>query len=465
MSAQVVTRFAPSPTGFLHIGGARTALFSYLFAKNKGGKFLLRIEDTDKERSTSEAVEAIIDSLNWLGLDYDGEPYMQSAHADRHAEVAHELLAAGHAYKCFTSPEELAALREAAQKEGQKFRFQSPWRDFGRDTPDNEHPDDPYVIRLKMPQEGATTLADKVQGDVTIENTELDDMIILRSDGTPTYNLSVVVDDHDMGVTHIIRGDDHLINAVRQLHIYQMMGWDLPTFAHVPLIHGSDGAKLSKRHGALGAQEYKAMGYLPEAMNNYLLRLGWSHGDDEIIPMEKAIEWFYLEGLGKSPSRLDMDKLNAVNAHYVREMAADTLMMHLEPFLLKEVDEISDQARGWIVALLPDLSERAQTLVALAHAARFLAQSPTDMDDEKAQNMISEADESMIADLKDIFEQASQWQHEALFEAVKSYAASKELKVGKVAGLVRAITTGMSQGPSVFKILEVFGKEETLHRF
>ncbi|MBC7135504.1 MAG: glutamate--tRNA ligase, partial [Oceanibaculum nanhaiense] len=328
----VVTRFAPSPTGFLHIGGGRTALFNWLYARHTGGKFLLRIEDTDRARSTEDAVQAIFDGLKWLGLDWDDEAVMQFARAGRHAEVAHELLAQGKAYRCYASPEELTAMREQAKAEGRPVRYDGRWRD----RPDSDAPAGVApVIRLKAPQTGQTIIQDMVQGEVTVANEQLDDFVLLRGDGTPTYMLSVVVDDHDMGITHVIRGDDHLNNAFRQTQLYQAMGWDVPHFAHIPLIHGPDGAKLSKRHGALGVEAYRDMGFLPEAMRNYLLRLGWGHGDEEIIPTDKAIEWFDLDAVGRSASRFDMAKLENLNAHYLRE-ADDTRLATLILPMLEE---------------------------------------------------------------------------------------------------------------------------------
>src|SRR5688500_11116526 len=371
----VVTRFAPSPTGFLHIGGARTALFNWLFARHHGGKFLLRIEDTDKARSTTEAIDAIIDGMQWLGLDWDGHEYYQSQFWARHAEVAHRLLERGHAYRCYMTQEELAAQREKAQAERRPFRIHSPWREDASDQGDK-----PFVIRLKAPREGETVIEDKVQGRVAVQNVELDDFVLLRSDGTPTYMLAVVVDDHDMGVTHVIRGDDHLNNAFRQLAIIRAMGWPEPIYAHVPLIHGPDGAKLSKRHGALGVDAYRdELGLLPEAVGNYLLRLGWGHGDDEIISRDQAIEWFDLGHVGKSPSRFDFKKLENLNGHYIREADDERLAELVAPKLGADADA------DLLVRAMPELKARAHTLHQLAEGAAFLfARRPLDMDEGAA---------------------------------------------------------------------------------
>jgi len=368
----VVTRFAPSPTGFLHIGGARTALFNWLFARHHGGKFLLRIEDTDKARSTKEAIDAILDGMNWLGLDWDGHEYYQSQFWARHAEIAHRLLDRGAAYRCYMTQEELAAQREAAQRERRPFRINSPWRDVT-----DGQGDKPFVVRLKAPRDGETVIDDRVQGRVTVQNVELDDFVLLRSDGTPTYMLAVVVDDHDMGVTHVIRGDDHLNNAFRQLVIIRAMGWPEPTYAHVPLIHGPDGAKLSKRHGALGVDSYRDdLGFLPEAVSNYLLRLGWGHGDDEIISRSQAIEWFDLDHVGKSPSRFDFKKLENLNGHYIREADDERLAALVAPRLGLNGDQ-----QALLVRAMPELKARAHTLNQLAEGASFLfAARPLDVD-------------------------------------------------------------------------------------
>src|SRR6516165_7298664 len=379
----VVVRFAPSPTGFLHIGGARTALFNWLFARHHGGKFLLRIEDTDRIRSTSEAVAAIIDGLDWLGLSWDDEIVYQSSRAARHAEVARQLLAVGRAYYCYCTPAELEAMREKARSEKRSVRYDGTWRD--RDASEAP-PGVPPAIRLKAAQQGATTIRDQVQGDVTVANGELDDLIILRADGTPTYNFSVVVDDHDMAITHVIRGDDHLNNAFRQIHIYRALGWTVPEFAHVPLIHGPDGAKLSKRHGALGVDAYREMGYLPEALRNYLLRLGWSHGDDEIISTDQSIRWFDIDAVGRAAARFDFAKLANLNGHYIRqaedERLLDLIVPRLEHTLGRALDEVE---RTRLRAALPGLKPRAKTLVELADQARFYVEKrPLPIDDKAA---------------------------------------------------------------------------------
>src|SRR3954469_12923509 len=365
----VVTRFAPSPTGFLHIGGARTALFNWLFARHHGGTFLLRIEDTDRARSTDAAVEAIVDGLKWVELDWDGDAVSQFQRRDRHAEVAHQMLETGHAYRCYASPEELEAMRAEQKAAGQPMRYDGRWRD--RDPAEAPAGISP-VIRLKAPQEGETVLADHVQGEVRVQNAQLDDMVLLRADGTPTYMLSVVVDDHDMNVTHVIRGDDHLTNNFRQVQIYRAMGWDLPEFAHIPLIHGADGAKLSKRHGALGVDAYRDMGYLPEALRNYLLRLGWGHGDDEIISTEQAIEWFDLDGIGRSPAQFDFAKLDSINAHYIREADDARLLALVAERLETQFGRpLSEVESGRLLKAMPGLKPRAKTIVELAEKGRF----------------------------------------------------------------------------------------------
>ncbi len=378
----VVTRFAPSPTGFLHIGGARTALFNWLFARHHGGTFLLRIEDTDRARSTEAAVEAILDGLKWLELDWDGDAVSQFERRGRHAEVAHQMMEAGHAYRCYASPEELEAMRAEQKAAGQPMRYDGRWRD--RDPAEAPAGVSP-VIRLKAPQEGETVLADHVQGEVRVQNAQLDDMVLLRADGTPTYMLSVVVDDHDMNVTHVIRGDDHLTNTFRQIQIYRAMGWDLPEFAHIPLIHGADGAKLSKRHGALGVDAYRDMGYLPEAVRNYLLRLGWGHGDDEIISTEQAIEWFDLGGIGRSPSRFDFAKLDNLNAHYMR-LADDARLVGLIVPLIeaKSGAPVNSEARDLLTRAMPGLKQRAKTLVELAEFGALLRSGPAAQADRQS---------------------------------------------------------------------------------
>ena len=451
----VVTRFAPSPTGYLHIGGARTALFNWLFARHNGGKYLLRIEDTDKVRSTKEAIDAILDGLDWLGIDGDGEPYFQSQFEQRHAEVAHQLLDMGAAYRCYMTQDELAAAREKAQAERKPFRISSPWRDR-TDWPEG----DPYVIRIKAPQNGETVIDDLVQGRVTVANAEIDDFILLRSDGTPTYMLAVVVDDFDMGVTHVIRGDDHLNNAFRQLAIIKAMGWPVPTYAHVPLIHGFDGAKLSKRHGALGVDAYRdELGILPEALFNYLLRLGWGHGDHEIISRDQAIEWFDVDHVGKSPSRFDLKKLENLNGHYLRE-ADDTRLATLASRKLG----LSYEELQLLVRAMPELKARAHNLNELADGAEFLfAQRPLAID-EKAAALLDEEGRAHLALAHAALAATPQWEHDALDVAVREVAERNSLKLGKLAQPLRAALTGKTTSPGIFDVLVLLGKDESLGR-
>lgn len=449
----VVTRFAPSPTGFLHIGGARTALFNWLYARHHGGRFLLRIEDTDRERSTQAAVDALIDGLSWLGLTWDGDITYQFSRAPRHAEVAHALLAKGSAYKCYCTPQELEAFR--TQNPGAKFR--SPWRE-GK-TP--ETPDAPYVIRIKAPEGGEMTVNDNVQGSVTVKNTELDDMVLLRSDGTPTYMLAVVVDDHDMGVTQVIRGDDHLTNTFRQLMIYNAMGWTPPAFAHIPLIHGPDGAKLSKRHGALGVDAYRDMGYLPETLRNYLLRLGWAHGDDEIISTKQAIEWFGLEGVGKSPSRFDFAKLENLNGHYIREAEDSYLTDLVLPLLSSPADALGKER---ILKGMHGLKQRAKTIKELAgNAAVYSTKRPLTMN-EKALDILAKGGKDLLGALYNDLEATANWNAEALQAFCKTYGEKIGKKLGDVAQPLRAALSGSNISPSVFEIMEILGKEESLGR-
>lgn len=453
-STPVVTRFAPSPTGYLHIGGARTALFNWLFARGRGGKFLLRIEDTDRARSTPEATEAILKGLRWLGLDWDGEPVSQFARRDRHAEVAHEMLARGTAYKCFSTPEEIEAYREAHPRQP----FQSPWRDR------TDHPDAPFVIRLKAPREGETVIPDAVQGNVTFRNDQLDDMVLLRSDGTPTYMLAVVVDDFDMGVTHVIRGDDHLTNAARQVQIWRAMGWPEPVFAHIPLIHGEDGKKLSKRHGAVGLHEFAASGYPAAAMRNYLARLGWAHGDDELFDDAQALEWFDLPGIGKAPARLDFKKLEHVSGHHIGAMSDDALLADLAGFL-KETDQpaLTETQLVRLTPALPVLKEKAKTLPALLDQARFaLIDRPVDID-EKAGKALDPVSRGILAELTESLSAVS-WNREALEQAAKALAESREIGLGKLAAPLRAALAGRSSTPSVFDMMAALGREETLAR-
>jgi glutamyl-tRNA synthetase len=454
-SRPIVTRFAPSPTGYLHIGGARTALFNWLFARHHGGKFLLRIEDTDRARSTKEAIDAILDGMRWLGLDWDGHEYYQSQFWSRHAEIAHRLLERGAAYRCYMTQEELAAQREAAQRERRPFRINSPWRDVS-----DEQGDKPFVIRLKAPREGETVIDDRVQGRVTVQNAEIDDFILLRSDGTPTYMLAVVVDDHDMGVTHVIRGDDHLNNAFRQLAIVRAMGWPEPTYAHVPLIHGPDGAKLSKRHGAMGVDAYRdELGMLPEAVSNYLLRLGWGHGDDEIISREQAVEWFDLDHVGKSPSRFDFKKLENLNGHYIREADDRRLAELIAPRL-----GISEEQKPLLIKAMPELKPRANTLLQLADGARFLfASRPVDIDEAAAALLTPEAKALLAAAHKKLAALAK-WDGESLENAIREVAESSGVKLGKLAQPLRAALTGRTTSPGIFDVLALLGREESLAR-
>jgi glutamyl-tRNA synthetase len=457
----VVVRFAPSPTGFLHIGGARTALFNWLFAKHHGGKFLLRIEDTDRQRSTKPAVDAIIDGLSWLELGWDGDIVMQFARAERHAEAAHQLLAAGNAYYCYCTADELEAMREKARAEGRSVRYDGTWRD--RD-PSEAPPGVKPAIRLKAPQTGATVIRDRVQGTVTVANAQLDDLIILRSDGTPTYNLSVVVDDHDMGITHVIRGDDHLNNAFRQTQIYRALGWAVPDFAHVPLIHGPDGAKLSKRHGALGVDAYRDMGYLPEALRNYLLRLGWSHGDAEIISTAQAIEWFDLDAIGRSAARFDFVKLANLNGYYLREAPDERVAALLAPRLERALGEPLDRARRErLLAGLPGLKPRAKTVAELADIARFYVERRPIPLDDKATALLGDDARRLLVELLPRLAGAD-WSPAALEERVRGFAEGRGVKLGAVAQPLRAALTGSTASPPIFEVMAVLGRDETLAR-
>jgi glutamyl-tRNA synthetase len=454
----IITRFAPSPTGFLHIGGARTALFNWLYSRRHKGTFRLRIEDTDRERSTPAAVEAIIEGLQWLGLEWDDEIVYQFARAERHAEIAKQLLAQGRAYQCYASPEELEKMREEQRAAGKPIRYDGRWRDK---PASDRRPNVPPVIRIKAPQTGETIIRDQVQGEVRFGNDVLDDFILLRSDGTPTYMLSVVVDDHDMGVTHIIRGDDHLTNAARQRQIIDAMGWPEPIYAHLPLMHGEDGQKLSKRHGALGIHEYKDLGYLPEAMRNYLLRLGWSHGDDEIIPTAQAIEWFNLENIGRSPARVDFKKLDNVNGHYMRQASDEALADATLPLFKGQA---SADLRTKLIAAMPGLKERAKTLVELADSAQFLtATRPLKLDD-KAQKLLTPDARALLARLKSVFEQTSSWDAPSLDAAARNFAEANGLKLGGIAQPLRAALTGRSTSPGIFDVLAVLGRAESLGR-
>ena len=478
MTKPVVTRFAPSPTGYLHIGGARTALFNWLYARHTGGKFLLRIEDTDHERSTDAAVKAILDGLAWLELEWDGEPLHQFARAQRHRAVAEELLAAGKAYRCYLTPNELEAMqkaifaeRELAKQEKRPPRgpqtIQSPWRD--RD-PGEAPADVKPVLRLRAPREGETVIDDRVQGRVAVPNTQLDDMIILRSDGSPVYNHAVVVDDHDMGITHVIRGVDHLTNAARQAQIYKAMGWDVPIFAHVPLIHGPDGAKLSKRHGALGIEAYRAMGYLPAGLLNYLARLGWSHGDDEIFSTEQMVEWFDIDDINKAPGRLDFAKLADVNGHYVRQASDAELLRRTKDYLAEAEGGPALAAKfeqvGWerFTKALPTLKGRAKTLKELVDGAAYvIATRPLALDD-KAQKALDPAARATLAKLLPQLEAAPDWQVPALEAIARGFAEAEGQKLGNVAQPLRAALTGRSVSPPVFDVMAVLGRDEALSR-
>ncbi len=466
MSSPVITRFAPSPTGYLHIGGARTALFNWAYARRHGGRMLLRIEDTDRERSTTPAVEAILDGLTWLGLDWEGEPVSQYGRVHRHREVAEQLLANGNAYRCYCSPQELEAMRAKAEAEKRPIRYDGTWRNRDpAEAPSGIKP----VIRFRSPDAGETVVDDHVQGRVVFANKDLDDLIILRSDGNPTYNLSVVVDDHDMGVTHVIRGVDHLTNAARQMQIYQAMGWPVPEMSHIPLIHGPDGAKLSKRHGALGVEAYRAMGYLPDAMRNYLARLGWSHGDDEIFSTGQLVEWFSLENIGKSAARFDFAKLENLNGHYIRHTPDETLLAMLIAFvpyagagntLSAKIGATKDK----LLKAMPGLKERAKTLVELVNGAQYLLASRPLPLDEKARQIIADGGAVAVKQLIPVLVAAGGWSAAMLESAVKAYAEAEGIKLGKLAQPLRAALTGTTVSPGIFDVLEVLGREESLAR-
>ena len=454
----VRTRFAPSPTGYLHIGGARTALFNYLFAKHHGGQFLLRIEDTDITRSTDSAKQAILDSLRWLDIMPDEDIVYQSQRAGRHVQIAEKLVASGKAYYCFTDQEEIIATREQARANGEHFIFYSKWRD----VPADQNPKDiKPVVRLKAPREGETIVDDLLQGKVVVQNAHLDDMILLRSDGTPTYMLSVVVDDHDMGITHIIRGDDHLSNAARQQLIYIALGWDIPKMIHIPLIHGPDGARLSKRHGALGVGSYKDMGYLPEALNNYLLRLGWSHGDDEIISRKEAIKWFGIDGLGKSPSRLDFDKMKHINAGYLRGLDNN----HLSKIVFENIGyEIDEESRKCITLGMESLKVRAELITDLCDlASMFVVSRPLERSAE-AKDLIKECDKKLIAQVTDALRVLTKFNRENIQAVLKEVATRNELKLGELMKYVRAFIAGRTASPSVFEMIEILGKDNSIAR-
>ena len=456
----VVTRFAPSPTGALHIGGARTALYNWLYARGRGGKFLLRIEDTDKARSTAENRQAILDGLTWLGLDWDDEPASQAANADRHAAIAHELLAMGAAFKCFSTQDEIEAFREKARAEKSSTLFRSPWRDVA----EADHPDAPYVIRIKAPRQGQTTLHDEVQGDVTWSNDQIDDMILLRSDGTPVYMLAVVVDDHDMGVTHVIRGDDHLANAFRQNLIYEAMGWAKPVLAHLPLIFGPDGKKLSKRHGATGASEYQALGYPAAGMRNYLTRLGWSHGDDEFFTDAQAKNWFDLKGIGKSPARFDFKKLENICGQHIAVADDAALLQELQGFLAATgAAPLSQEQADGLLAAMYCLKERAKTFPELIEKAHFILTDRPISPDEKAAGQLTDVSRGILRELTPQLQNAS-WSRDALEGIVASTAEAHDMKLGKLAVPLRAALAGRAISPSVFDMMLVLGREETIAR-
>jgi glutamyl-tRNA synthetase len=458
--APVVTRFAPSPTGYLHIGGARTALFNWLYARHTGGRFLLRIEDTDRARSTPEATAAIVDGLRWLGLDWDGEAVSQFSRIERHAEAARDMLARGSAYRCFATPEEIEAFRAEARANGRPPLFRSPWRDADPAT----WPDAPYVVRLKAPQAGETVVDDVVQGRVVFRNETLDDLILMRSDGAPTYMHAVVVDDHDMGVTHVIRGDDHLTNAARQTLIWRALGWEPPVWAHIPLIHGPDGAKLSKRHGALGVDAYRDMGFLPEAMRNYLARLGWSHGDDEFFTTEEAVAWFDLGRLGKAPARFDLSKLTHLSGRHVRAADDAALLREIDAYLASQHrPPIDDARRAALLRAMPGMKERAKTIPELLEMGRFvLADRPIGAD-AGAARLLDPGSSGMLGRLTSRLQQAT-WTANDLETAVRDFAAEEGLALGKVAQPVRAALSGRAVSPSVFDMMEILGREESLAR-
>jgi glutamyl-tRNA synthetase len=458
----VVTRFAPSPTGYLHIGSARTALFNWLFARHHGGRYLLRIEDTDRARSTQPAIEAILDGLSWLGLDWDGEVTYQFERASRHAEVARQMLAEGKAYRCYASPQELDEMRAAQKKAGVPMRYDGRWRDRDpKEAPEGVKP----VIRLKAAQSGKTVIQDAVQGEVTVENAQLDDMILLRADGTPTYMLAVVVDDHDMGVTHVIRGDDHLNNASRQLQIIKAMGWPEPVYAHIPLIHGPDGAKLSKRHGALGVDAYRDMGFLTPALRNYLLRLGWGHGDDEIISTAQAIEWFDLPAVGRAAARFDIVKLTNLNAHYLREMADAELLPMVLPLIEKRIGAIDATGLERIARGLGGVKPRSRTLVELADNLVFYARSGAPaIADDKARGQLTPDARRMLGKLAAALVGENDWSEAAMEAAIRRFAEAEGVKLGQVAQPLRVALSGSTASPGIFEVLSVLGPAETRQR-
>ncbi len=456
----VVTRFAPSPTGYLHIGGARTALFNWLFARHHGGRYRLRIEDTDRKRSTPDAIEAILDGLRWLELDWDGPEVYQSANRERHVQIVQDLLDRDHAYRCYCTPEELTEMRELARAEKRTVRYDGRWRD--RDPADAPPGIEP-AIRLKAPLEGETVTDDRVQGEVRVANQQLDDMVLLRSDGTPTYMLSVVADDHDMGITHVIRGVDHLTNAARQTLLYNALDWDVPVFAHVPLIHGPDGAKLSKRHGALGVDAYREMGYLPEALRNYLLRLGWAHGDEEIIGTAQAIEWFDLDGVGRSPSRFDFARLENLNGQYIREADDSRLVALILPHLAEAIgQEVDETSRKRLLVGMAELKQRAKTITVLFESAVFYVRRPTfPLVNPKAAKLLAGDAPDLLREVQATVAAVADWSAGSLEEAFKRLAEEKGLGLGKLAQPTRAALTGSTVSPGIFDVMAVLGREET----
>lgn len=467
MSDMVVTRFAPSPTGYLHIGGARTALFNWLFARAAGGKMLLRIEDTDRKRSTEDAVDKIYEGLSWLGLQWDGDAISQYARVERHQEVAMQLLASGNAYKCYASPDELAAMREKAKAEGRTATYDGTWRDRDEaDAPADVAP----VIRLKTPLEGETIVDDKVQGQVSWKNAALDDFVILRSDGTPTYMLAVVVDDHDMGITHIIRGDDHLTNAARQTLLFNAMDWTVPVMAHIPLIHGADGAKLSKRHGALGVETYRDMGYLPEALRNYLVRLGWSHGDDEIMTEAQMLEWFSLEGIGRSAARFDFAKLENLNGHYIRNAEDERLVDAIEDLIPHLPDgselpkSLKPEEKTLLLRAMPGLKERAKTLTDLIDSTRYLTDKRPLNLEAKAEKILENGGREVLGKIVPHLEKVDPWEPATIEAAIREFGDQENLKLGNIAQPLRSALTGRTVSPGIFDVLAVLGKNESLAR-
>ena len=467
MADSVVTRFAPSPTGFLHIGGARTALFNWLYARGRGGRMLLRIEDTDRERSTQAAIDAILDGLKWLELDWDGDVVYQFSRAARHREVAEQLLANGRAYRCYATPDELAAMREKARSEGRTRLYDGMWRDRdASDAPPGMKP----TIRLRAPLTGETVIEDEVQGRVVWQNENLDDFVLLRSDGTPTYMLAVVVDDHDMGITHIVRGDDHLINAARQKQIYDALEWSLPAMAHIPLIHGPDGSKLSKRHGALGVDAYRAMGYLPAALRNYLVRLGWSQGDQEIFSTEEMIRAFDLPGIGRAAARFDFAKLENLNGYYIRHTEDKALLGLFERVLdyvpagAELKPKLGDLTRAKLLAAMPSLKERAKTLIELIEGASFIFAARPLQIEPKALVLLTPESRKLIARLRAVLETVEPWSAETTEAAMRGFAEQNNLKLGAVAQPLRAALTGRTTSPGIFEVLSVLGREESLGR-